>query len=83
MEKPVYSNAFSAVQNEHCTEVVIHFLHEFPKARKVVNELGEEVLEINKENECVGAVVMTRDSLINLRDMLNKITDETTQNKTP
>ena len=70
MPRPSYSNVVSIATNVSGSEFVLNFNHTYP----ILNEAGETV---KAETECAASIIMSRDMVLKLRDMLTQLTDPT------
>ena len=80
MSRPHYSNSFSITQNENKTETVVHFIHEYPQTENVVNAFGEEEMKMKKVRDCVTTVMVNKEGLVGLRNLLDKVINEMNNN---
>lgn len=79
--KPVYANYFVVRKNDTNTELVIDFAHNYASATTELDNENKLVTKLEVESETVGSFVLNMSDAIGLRDVLNNVIFNASENK--
>jgi hypothetical protein len=79
--KPVYANYFVVRKNDTNTELVIDFAHNYANATTELDNENKLVTKLEVESETVGSFVLNMSDAIGLRDVLNNVIFNASENK--